>query len=119
MTEPVLAPSRTASVVLDIGGDVGALILHTPPHLDGVEIEISLNGSAEAPRIHSRVRERRTGAAPEFAAVYPGLAADVYTIWRDAVTAVATVTIIGGHVARRHRAPAAGRRHAGAGAAAG
>ena len=32
--------SDLGSVVLDIGGDLGAAIVHTPPNLDGLEIEI-------------------------------------------------------------------------------
>ncbi len=109
MTEPVLAPSGPASVVLDLGGDIGALILDAPPRMAGVEIEISLNGCADAPRTHSRVRARRLGATVEFAAVYPGLCAGEYTIWRDAVTPAATITIDGGHVTR-HPWPAEPRR---------
>jgi hypothetical protein len=102
MTEAVLAPSTAGSVVLDIGAGVGALVLRTPPDLDGVEIEISLNGSAAAARLHSRVRERRTGAGVWFAAVYPGLPAGRYTIWRDARAPVAAATITSGHVTLQH-----------------
>ncbi|HEX3924160.1 MAG TPA: hypothetical protein VHY31_17885 [Streptosporangiaceae bacterium] len=46
------------------------------------------------------VRERRTGAGVTYAAVYPGLRADDYTIWRDAVTPAGTVTVGGGRVTR-------------------
>jgi hypothetical protein len=46
------------------------------------------------------VRERRTGAGVSYAAVYPGLRADEYTVWRDASTAAGTVTIAGGQVTR-------------------
>jgi hypothetical protein len=98
MTEPTLAPSGPASVVLDIGGDIGALILSAPLCLAGAEIEISPNGCADAPRTHSRVRARRLGARVEFAAVYPGLLAGEYTIWRDAGTPLATITIKGGQL---------------------
>jgi hypothetical protein len=100
MTEPLPGPSGPASVVLDIGPGVGALILYAPPALDGVEIEISPNGSADAPRTHSRVRERRAGATAAYAAVYPGLRAGGYTIWAGAITPIATVTIISGRVSR-------------------
>ena len=108
MTEPVLAASGAGSVVLDIGADVGALILHTPPHLDGAEIEISPHGSADAPRTHSCVRERRTAATASYAAVYPALPAGRYTIWRDAGAPVATVVITGGHVTRHDWPPEPG-----------
>jgi hypothetical protein len=98
MTETIPAPSGIGTVLLDIGADTGALILHAPAELNGVEIEISPNGSEGAPRIHSRVRERRVGAAVRHAAVYPGVPSGTYTVWRDAVTPVATVTITGGSV---------------------
>ena len=64
-----------ASVVLDLGADVGALILDTPAELAGREIEIGPAGDgAGARRTHAQVRERRTGAGTGYAAVYPGLA---------------------------------------------
>jgi hypothetical protein len=103
-------------VVLDIGGEVGALILYAPAELSGAEVEISLPGVG--PRTHSIVRERlvdqsaggrRAGgrhAAPDgpgdaavYAAVYPGLPAGLYTIWRDAQTPAGTVQVEGGQVA--------------------
>ncbi len=87
--------------------------------MNGFEIEISLNGCADAPRTHSRVRERRASTDAAYAAVYPGLPAGVYTIWRDATTSVATFTIIGGHVTSQNwpAEPACGpaRPHVGAG----
>jgi hypothetical protein len=93
MTEPVLGPSSSGSVVLNVGPGVGALVLHTPASLDGREIEISPCGIPEARRTHSQVRERRAGGSVQYAAVYPELAAGDYTIWRDATTPAGTVTI--------------------------
>jgi hypothetical protein len=99
MTETTPAPSGVGTVLLDIGAGTGALILHAPAELDGVEIEISPNGVRNAARTHSRVRERRIGSAVRHAAVYPAVPAGTYTVWRDAVTPAATVTITGGSVA--------------------
>jgi len=111
-------------VVLDIGGEVGALILYAPAELSGFEVEISLPGAG--PRTHSIVRERRVdqsaggrrkagrhaapsgpGDAAVYAAVYPGLRAGVYTIWRDAQTPAGTVQVEGGQVASWLWEPAA------------
>lgn len=39
----------TGSVVLDIGGDVGALIVVMPPEMDGVEVEIIPTGTDTRP----------------------------------------------------------------------
>ena len=99
MREPVPGPSRSGSVILDLGPGVGALVLHAAPAMDGREIEVSpLGGGTPAHRTHSRVRPRKTGGETQYAAVYPQLAAGDYTIWEDDVTPAATVTIEGGHV---------------------
>jgi hypothetical protein len=98
MTESVLGPSRSGSVVLNLGVGVGALVLYTPPDLDGCEIEISPTGVPHAHRTHSQVRERRTAGAVQYAAVYPGVAQGDYVVWQDETTPVAAVTIAGGEV---------------------
>ncbi len=98
MTEQLPGTSGSGSVVLEIGADTGALVLRTPPSMDGREIELSPNGSPDAPRTHSRVRQRWTAGRVWYAAVYPDLAAGEYVIWRDPLTPAATVTIDGGHV---------------------
>jgi hypothetical protein len=98
MAETTPAPSVAGSVVLDVGADIGALVLHTPASLDGCEIEISPVGIEVAHRTHSQVRERRIGPRVQYAAVYPGVPAGHYTIWHDAATPAGTVTISGGEV---------------------
>ena len=109
MAEPVLGPSSAGSVVLELGGVVGVLVLEATAELNGREIEISPVGGADnhdnhahahAHRTHSMVRERGTAAGTSYAAVYPGLAVGTYTVWRDPDTPVATVTIDGGRVTR-------------------
>jgi hypothetical protein len=102
MTESAPGPSNTGSVVLNVGADIGALVLHTPADLDGREIEISPYGIPAARRTHSQVRERRAGGSTQHAAVYPGLTAGDYIIWRDATTPAGLVTINGSHVTSYH-----------------
>jgi hypothetical protein len=97
MHEPVPGPSRSGSVVLDLGPGVGALVLHAPPELDGREIEISRLGSTPAHRTHSRVRPRKTGRT-QFAAVYPQLAAGTYTLWNHDGNPALTVIVRSGQV---------------------
>jgi hypothetical protein len=96
MAEPVAGPSGPGTVVLDLGAGTGALILYTPAGLDGEEIEISRDG--EVARTHSRVRPRHVPSGTRYAAVYPGLPAGRYTIWRDRDHPAATAAVTGGHV---------------------
>src|ERR1700730_10074554 len=102
MTEYVPGPSGSGSVVLNVGPNIGALVLHTPADQGGREIEISLDGVPAARRTHSQVRERRAGGTVQYAAVYPGLTAGDYIIWRDATTPAGMVTVNGSHVTSYH-----------------
>ena len=92
MTEAAYGPSGHGTVVLDLGPDTGALVLHAPHELDGAEIDISPCGSPDR-RTHSMVRPRHTAGNTQYAAVYPGLAPGDYTVWHDHVTPALTVTI--------------------------
>jgi hypothetical protein len=69
-------------VVLDIGEELGALIIRTHPAMHGVEIEISPTGD-DSRRSHKQVLERTIGGQPAFTAVFDGLAAGSYTLWVD------------------------------------
>jgi len=92
-------PSFSGSVVLDFGPGTGALVLHTPPEFDSMEIEISrIAGGVPSARTHSCVRQRHTPGGVQYAAVYPGLAAGDYVVWRDASTSAMIVTVAGGRV---------------------
>ena len=97
MTESAAGPSGPGTVVLELGADVGALVLFTPAGLDGREIEIS-RGDRAGRRTHSRVRPRHMATGTRYAAVYPDLAAGAYTIWADSSRAAGRVIITGGRV---------------------
>jgi hypothetical protein len=106
-------PTGVGTVVLDLGGDVGALIVHTPAEWHGEEIEISLvDAPAGARRTHSAVRERHAGGRVFHSAVYPDLPAGRYAVWHPDGRTVGTVTVSGGAVAEfvwpRTAAPTAG-----------
>ncbi|MFG1802115.1 phospholipase [Micromonospora carbonacea] len=92
-------PTETGTVVLDLGGDTGALIIYTGRQLHGREIEISRVDDADAPRTHVAVRERIVQDGTFHSAVYPDLAAGLYTVWWDEGTPAGTVTVTGGTVA--------------------
>ena len=95
MTESSPGSSGPGSVVLDIGDDVGALIIISPAALAGEEIHVSPVHDP-AGRTHAVVRERRLGGTSSHAALYPALPAGDYTIWRDVGSPAGTVRIDGG-----------------------
>ena len=85
------------TVVLDIGQDIGALIIYADAGLRGREIEVSPQGCAT--RVHVEVLERRIDGQAVFAAVFPGLRAGDYDIWENSASPSGTVNIVGGEVA--------------------
>ncbi|MEW2329612.1 phospholipase [Micromonospora chersina] len=98
MDQHALGPSRSGSVVLDLGGESGALIIHTGRNLRGREIEISRAGR-DGPRTHSAVRERHVRDGVVHSAVYPDLAAGLYTVWWDDRTPAGAISVTGGAIA--------------------
>jgi hypothetical protein len=98
MTESLAGPSGPGTVVMELGADIGALILFTPADMDGTEIEISRDDDPGTGRTHSQVRRRHLATVTRYAAVYPGLRAGQYTIWRDERRPAATTAITGGQI---------------------
>jgi hypothetical protein len=77
--EHPLPPSGHGTVVLDIGGDVGALVVHATGGLDGAEIELARRGESQA-FVHTEVRERRLPEGTVYAGVFPAVAVGEYTL---------------------------------------
>ncbi|MCW2933420.1 MAG: glycosylphosphatidylinositol specific phospholipase d1 [Actinomycetia bacterium] len=103
--EHAAGATGAGTVILELGGDVGVLVLVAPAPLLGREIEISPaddgdSAASTSQRTHSLVRERITGSGKGYAAVYPGIPAGRYIVWRDADTPAGRITIEGGEVAR-------------------
>lgn len=73
----VTGPSE-GPVVLDIGGDIGAAVVHTGPELDGHEVEIR-RLPAPWDGTHVAVRSR-PGTEPVYAAVFGGLRTGTYEL---------------------------------------
>lgn len=96
--EDYAARKHPEFVALDIGGDVGALIIHTDPEMHGVEIEISPAGD-DANRSHKQVLERTLGQRPAFTAVFDGLREGRYTLWVDDEPRAREVAIEGSAIA--------------------
>lgn len=75
---PQQAASFDASVVVDIGRDIGALVIYTSNEMAGSEIEITpVHGDT---RTHTAVRERRLDNGVTHAAVFPRLPAGDYLL---------------------------------------
>jgi hypothetical protein len=85
-------------VVLDIGEDIGALIVHTDARMHGVEVEISASGRDDD-RSHKDVLEREINGRPAYTAVFDKLPEGSYTLWVDGVARVRGVTIVGAEIA--------------------
>ncbi len=93
-----LGSSPAASVMLDIGGSTGVLILHATEAEHLQEIEISRGTDPATKRTHAAIRERVLPDRVLYAAVYPGLAAGTYTVWRDATTPHGAADVVAGGV---------------------
>lgn len=96
MAETYVDRVYTEQVVLDIGEDIGALVIYTREELRSKEIQVSLKGDPAAKLLHTAVWERRFNGRTLFAGVYPALLAGTYIIWTHPTH---EITIAGGSVA--------------------
>ena len=80
--------------VIDIGDDVGALVLYTTEELVGAEIEISPDGEPDRRR-HVAVHPRQYPGGTAYAAVYYGLEAGSYQLWAADGAVAMTASIEG------------------------
>ncbi|MEU6405971.1 hypothetical protein [Streptomyces sp. NPDC046985] len=91
-------PSTSGSVVLDIGQDTAALVIHTEPEHDGLEIHVSpVDRPGE--RTHAAVRPRHLADRTLHCVLISPLPAGDYTVWKDDGTPHGTITLTGGSVA--------------------
>ena len=86
-------------VVLEIGDELGALVLQTGPELHGVEVEISPSEKDDH-RSHKEVLERLGGGRPAYTAVFDQLPAGSYTLWTGGVARERDVVIAGGQISQ-------------------
>jgi hypothetical protein len=98
MHENYSARSHPEYVVLDIGDQLGALIVYTDPELHGKEVEISAEGQ-DSSRSHKDVLERGVGDRTAFTAVFDRLPEGAYTLWTDGTPCARGVVVTGGAVA--------------------
>ncbi len=95
MVELYVEKVHTENAVLDIGDDVGALVIYTREEFRGKEIEISPKGN-DTHMTHTAIWERKVNGRTVFAGIYPSLPAGDYIIWTNPSS---EVSIIGGQVA--------------------
>jgi hypothetical protein len=84
-------------VLLDIGDGVGALVVHTPSSLNGVEIEIARRGENHQ-FVHTEVRERVLPGGSRHAGVFPAISEGEYTLLPVGGRSAVEVTIRSGRV---------------------
>lgn len=89
------------AVVLDIGGDIGALIVSMPAEMEGIEIEICPAAGRPAGHVpHVAVIGRPTESGVLYSAVFPALRAGIYDLNERHCDLVAlTAAVVGGDVA--------------------
>lgn len=93
----LFGPSGVGAVVLDIGGNTGALVIVTGPEWHGREIEVTPKDQP-GKRTHVAVRERHVSSGVRYSAVFPALPAGPYVIWRTPTEAAGTVVVAGAAV---------------------
>jgi hypothetical protein len=93
-----LPPSTEGSVVMEVGGDVGALVVYTPDALAGAEIELARRGDDQQ-FVHTEVRERQLPDGVIFAGVFPAVPSGDYTLLPLHAFPARDVSVEGGRVA--------------------
>ncbi|HZQ59469.1 MAG TPA: hypothetical protein VFA84_15620 [Acidimicrobiales bacterium] len=87
------------ALVLDIGGEIGALVVHAPPSWIGTELDVTAEGEPRSHHRHLLVRRLHAGGHDVVAGVLPSLPAGAYTVWGPSGSPVASVSVSGGTVA--------------------
>ena len=96
-SEQGLAAGPAGPVLLDVGGDAGALVVLTGRERLGQEIEIEPAGRPDR-RSHVAVLQRRAAGAVSFAAVYGRLREGRYTLLLEHPRDHISIEVLGGRV---------------------
>jgi hypothetical protein len=92
-------PPLGANPVLDIGGTVGALLVHLPGNTATSELHIRPAGDP-AGQFHTGVHRRTTGGTERWVALFCEVEEGTYELLDDDGTPTAEVVVTGGHVAQ-------------------
>jgi hypothetical protein len=98
--EPV-ARAHPESVVMDIGGAVGGLVVHWDPDQLDTPIEISPTGR-DTERQHQHILKRPMPEHTFYAAAFDAIAEGSYTLWVHGQPVEHDVLITGGTVTELH-----------------
>ena len=90
------APPAGGPVVVDIGDDVGALIVHVDPARIGQELHVRRPG--ETRTTHTGIWERRIGSRAVVVPVFPALVEGGYALLDRVGAPVLEVEVAGGQV---------------------
>jgi sugar (pentulose or hexulose) kinase len=88
--------------VLDIGGDVGAVMVLVGPDLDGAEIELYDEHGTYV--MHTEVHVREVMGQARYAGLFPAVAQGTYLLETTDGAPRERVVVTGGQVARVNRA---------------
>jgi hypothetical protein len=92
------APAAGANPMLDIGGDVGAMVVYLDGPTASGELEACPAGRP-AERFHTGVHLREIGGGSVAVAVYPQVVQGTYQILDDDLVPLGLVHVTGAHVA--------------------
>jgi hypothetical protein len=95
--EPIARP-HPEHVVLDVGGDIGALVVQADAADHDLQIEICRSGEEAGKREHQHILERPVNGRTMYAAVFYSLGQGTYTLLTDDVIRETEVVIRGGSV---------------------
>ena len=95
--EPAQTPGAHSSPVLDIGGEVGALVVYLAAEPATGELEACPADDPTA-RFHTGVHHRAIGQGFAWTAVFPEVAHGSYHLLDDDGAPLANVTVTGGTV---------------------
>jgi hypothetical protein len=90
-------PAPGVSSLLDIGGDVGALVVYLPAPPPSGELEACPAGQPAA-RFHTGVHLRDTGVGPAHVALFPEVVEGSYDLLDEAGSPLARIDVAGGRV---------------------
>ncbi len=96
--EPIARP-HPEPVVLDIGGETGALIIYAESELLDTPIELSPAGADEE-KFHQHILERPLPGKTSYAAVFDKVTEGEYTVWLYGEPRIRDFEVTGGAVSQ-------------------